>query len=105
MPSRDWYVTCREKTDGTSIDPALNRNVSRVLPDVGAGIYIYHPNFYIGFSVPNFIKADLANKNQNGTDARRTAHIDIMMGGVIPAGKVLKSFMRVSDRSLHSNFL
>lgn len=77
-------------TDGTGIDPALNQNVSRVLPDVGAGLYIYHPNFYIGLSVPNFIKGDLTNKNQDGSTAKRTAHINAMVGGVIPAGKVLK---------------
>jgi type IX secretion system PorP/SprF family membrane protein len=77
-------------TDGTGIDPALNQNVSRVLPDVGAGLYIYHPNFYIGLSVPNFIKGDLTNKNQDGSTAKRTAHINAMIGGVIPAGKVLK---------------
>jgi len=64
-------------------------NVSRVLPDVGAGLYIYHPNFYIGASVPNFIKGDLDNKNGIG-DARRVAHFIAMAGGVIPAGKVLK---------------
>ena len=77
-------------TDGTGIDPSLNQNVSRVLPDVGAGLYIYHPNFYIGLSVPNFIKGDLTNKNQDGSTAKRTAHINAMLGGVIPAGKVLK---------------
>ena len=77
-------------TNGTEIDPSLNQNVSRILPDVGAGLYIYHPNFYIGLSVPNFIKGDLANKNQVGTSAKRTAHFNAMVGGVIPAGKVLK---------------
>jgi type IX secretion system PorP/SprF family membrane protein len=77
-------------TDGTGIDPSLNQNVSRVLPDVGAGLYIYHPNFYIGLSVPNFIKGDLTNKTQDGSTAKRTAHINAMFGGVIPAGKVLK---------------
>lgn len=69
-------------------DPVLV-NVSRVLPDVGAGLYIYHPNFYIGASVPNFVKGDLNSKNSVG-DARRVAHFVGMAGGVIPAGKVLK---------------
>lgn len=69
-------------------DPLLY-NVSRVLPDVGAGLYLYHPNFYVGLSVPNFIKGDLDNKNGLG-DSRRVAHFVGMAGGVIPAGKVLK---------------
>jgi len=70
-------------------DPLLQQNVSRVLPDVGAGLYLYHPNFYFGASVPNFIKGDLNIKNGVG-DARRVAHFVSMAGGVIPAGKVLK---------------
>lgn len=70
-------------------DPILQQNVSRVLPDVGAGLYIYHPNFYIGASVPNFVKGDLNSKNSVG-EARRVAHLVLMAGGVIPAGKVLK---------------
>ena len=53
-------------------DPAFSQNVSRVLPDVGAGLYIYHPNFYVGASVPNFIKGDLTAKNQSGSTAKRT---------------------------------
>jgi len=100
-----WYkanLAGSVTTDGTDIDPALNRNVSRVLPDVGAGLYIYHPNFYVGFSVPNFIKSDLSNKNQDGSDAKRTAHLNAMLGGVIPAGKVLKIRPQILYRYLAS---
>lgn len=83
-------------------DPAFAENVSRVLPDVGAGLYIYHPNFYIGLSVPNFIKGDLTNKNQDGSSAQRTAHFNAMAGGVIPAGKVLKIRPQILYRYLAS---
>lgn len=69
-------------------DPTVE-NVSRVLPDVGAGLYVYHPNFYFGASVPNFIKGDLNNRKTVG-EAKRTPHVVLMAGGVIPAGKVLK---------------
>ena len=89
-------------TDGTGNDPALNQNVSRLLPDVGAGLYIYHPNFYIGASVPNFIKGDLANKGQDGSSAKRTAHMNVMVGGVIPAGKVLNIRPQILYRYLAS---
>lgn len=70
-------------------DPLLTQNVSRVLPDVGAGLYLYHPNFYFGASVPTFIRGDLNTKKSIG-EAKRTAHVVLMAGGVIPAGKVLK---------------
>lgn len=81
-------------------DPAFSQNVSRVLPDVGAGLYIYHPNFYFGASVPNFIKGDLTAKNQSGSSAKRTAHFVMMAGGVIPAGKVLKIRPQIQYRYL-----
>jgi type IX secretion system PorP/SprF family membrane protein len=96
-----WYklnATSAILTDPN--DPAFSQNVSRVLPDVGAGLYIYHPNFYFGASVPNFIKGDLTAKNQSGSDAKRTAHVVLMAGGVIPAGKVLKIRPQIQYRYL-----
>lgn len=81
-------------------DPAFSQNVSRVLPDVGAGLYIYHPNFYFGASVPNFIKGDLTAKHQSGSSAKRTAHVVLMAGGVIPAGKVLSIRPQIQYRYL-----
>jgi type IX secretion system PorP/SprF family membrane protein len=63
-------------------------------------LYIYHPNFYFGASVPNFIKGDLTAKNQLGSDAKRTAHMVLMAGGVIPAGKVLKIRPQIQYRYL-----
>lgn len=99
-----WYkanLASSITTDGTGLDPAL-QNVNRILPDVGAGLYIYHPNFYVGFSVPNFIKGDLSNKNQSGSSAKRTAHMNAMVGGVIPAGRVLKIRPQILYRYLAS---
>lgn len=81
-------------------DPSFSQNVSRILPDVGAGIYLYHPNFYVGASVPNFIKGDLTAKEQSGTTAKRTPHMVLMAGGVIPAGKVLKIRPQIQYRYL-----
>ena len=96
-----WYklnATSAQLSDPN--DPAFSQNVSRVLPDVGAGLYIYHPNFYLGASSPNFIKGDLTAKNQSGSSAKRTAHFVLMAGGVIPAGKVLKIRPQIQYRYL-----
>lgn len=86
-----WYKL--NSTDAVLVNPNDNKyldNVSRVLPDVGAGIYLYHPNFYFGASVPNFIKGNLSNKGDSESKAKRTAHLVVMAGGMIPAGKHLK---------------
>lgn len=96
-----WYKSnLSELNTYETTDPVLQENVNRILPDIGAGIYVYHKSFYVGVSVPNFIKGDLYNKstiealggNSSGAflSAHRTPHLFAMAGGVIPAGKVLK---------------
>jgi len=72
------YLNAENKTIG---------NVSRILPDVGAGIYVYHPNFYVGASVPNVIKSKLANQGDDNSLSERTTHFVLMAGGVIPLNK------------------
>ncbi len=72
-------------------DPSLQDDVSKVMPDVGAGFYFYNPDkFYVGFSVPNFIKSELYNEEQprlsNGLIAQRVPHMFAMAGGVINLG-------------------
>ena len=76
-------------------DVSFTENITRILPDVGAGIYFYHEYFYVGASVPNFIPSSLYNKDQIdglevGQTAQRYPHLFGMVGGVIPLGKVLK---------------
>ncbi len=76
------------------LDPNLIVNTSRIVPDVGAGLYIYHPEwFYVGVSVPNFITSDVISKERadeaptvGGNVAQRTQHLMVMAGGVIPFG-------------------
>jgi type IX secretion system PorP/SprF family membrane protein len=74
------------------VDAALI-DVSRIVPDVGAGIYMYHEYFYVGVSVPNFITSDIISKERSaessifgGSPAQRTQHLMAMAGGVIPLG-------------------
>jgi type IX secretion system PorP/SprF family membrane protein len=96
-----WYKSnLSELNTNETADPVLQENVNRVLPDFGAGLYIYHKSFYLGLSVPNFIKGELYNKStidNSGNDpsgsllsAHRTPHLFVIAGGVIPAGKILK---------------
>ena len=91
-------------TDPT--DPVFAEDVSRVLPDVGAGIYFYGTHFYAGVSVPNFIKMDLYNKDQQnlpaGIASQRVPHIFGMAGGVIPFGKsgIVKFRPQVMTKSI-----
>ena len=36
-------------------DPAFQNNVSQVFPNIGAGLYLFGPNYYAGFSAPNLM--------------------------------------------------
>lgn len=76
-------------------EPAVTGDVSKVLPDLGTGLYLYHPYYYVGLSVPNMIKSELFNKDQIGQltgefIAQRTPHIFMMAGGVIPINDAFK---------------
>lgn len=91
-----WYksdLASLARNDLTDI--AYNENVNRILPDVGAGLYLYHPMWYVGVSVPNFIKGSLYNKSQaslipKDMSAHRSQHFFAMAGGVIPVTKGFK---------------
>jgi len=86
-----WYKL--NVTDAIIVNPNDDKylkNINAILPDVGAGLYIYHENFYFGASVPNFIKSKLSNKGDDVSDAKRTSHVVLMAGGMVPLGKHVK---------------
>ena len=52
----DWSIG-NPNADGN--DPSFAQNiVNRFLPTVGAGIYYHEPEWYIGLSVPNFLRQE-----------------------------------------------
>jgi type IX secretion system PorP/SprF family membrane protein len=36
-------------------DPAFQNNISETFPNIGAGLYLFGPNYYAGFSAPNMM--------------------------------------------------
>ena len=89
-------------------DPSFSENVTRIMPDVGAGLYVYHEYFYVGVSVPNFIPTNLYNKDQmvdleDQQTAQRVPHMFGMVGGVIPLGKVLKIRPQLMTQNIMSS--
>ena len=38
-----------------TIDPAFQNNISKTFPNIGAGIYLFGSNYYVGFSAPNLM--------------------------------------------------
>lgn len=87
-------------------------NPSRIIPNVGAGIYYYSEKFYAGFSVPHIIEYDLrATEPVPITQGNRVAtlyrHYYFTMGAAIPlSGKdlVFKPSLLVKNVGLLSDF-
>ncbi|HYC29039.1 MAG TPA: type IX secretion system membrane protein PorP/SprF, partial [Chitinophagaceae bacterium] len=73
-------------------DPTFRETFTRILPDLGAGVYFSGTNFYAGASIPNFLPANirgnaLGEDVTNAAVTQRVPHLYMMAGGVIPLGK------------------
>jgi type IX secretion system PorP/SprF family membrane protein len=54
-------------------DPSLNENInSRITPNIGAGIYVYNNDWYVGFSAPNLLSTKHYNKASVATVSAAT---------------------------------
>ena len=56
------------------LDPSFATNVSKFLPNFGAGFYLYSDRFYIGGSVPHLVEYDLREENNLEIYARQIRH-------------------------------
>ena len=69
-------------TTGTSGDNAFGQDVITVLPNVGAGIYMYSDKYYLGFSVPKILTAVLFDDGGFGGEVRQKRHYFAIAGYV-----------------------
>lgn len=71
-------------------DVLLNNNINnRIAPTIGAGVYYYTDRWYIGGSVPNFIRSDYYDDVQESTVSDRL-HYYVMGGYVFDISDGLK---------------
>ena len=71
-------------------DVVFNQNVNnRFLPTVGAGIYFHKPKWYVGLSVPNFIRTEHYNDFIESIAAERL-HYYLIAGYVFDVSERLK---------------
>ncbi len=70
--------------DGTTgEDPLLNSDLNETFPNIGAGVYYYTDNFYIGASVPNILETE----HFDNLDAAKASE---KMHGFLTAGYVFE---------------
>ncbi len=64
-------------------DSYLQQNISKVLPTVGAGVYYYRTNWYLGLAIPNIIRTDHYDDSlDGGTVATERLHY-FLIGGYV----------------------
>jgi len=100
--------------DPQAFDPIYaETNPTRMVPNVGAGLYYYAPKFYAGFSIPHIIENDLrefipeidSDNSRNGDRFYR--HYYFMTGAAIElAGKslIFKPSLLIKNVGLLSDF-
>ncbi|RYZ82157.1 MAG: type IX secretion system membrane protein PorP/SprF, partial [Proteobacteria bacterium] len=68
----------------------LNQNIdNKFIPQVGAGAFLYRENWYVGLSVPNFIRSDYYDDIQESVDVDRL-HYYLTAGYVLDISDNLK---------------
>ena len=78
----DWLdVTVEQGTD-----PSFQQNISRWLPNFGAGVYLSGKRFYAGFGCPRLLENDLQAVKHEGVDyyGKTYRHWYTTIGGVLP---------------------
>lgn len=72
-------------------DPAFANNISRVYPNVGAGVFFFGDNYYVGLSAPNFLKTKhLEKRDAISTIGVEEIHYFLTAGYVFELNPQLK---------------
>ena len=72
-------------------DRSLNQNISKFLPTIGAGVYYYKSNWYLGFAVPNILRTDhYDDVSSGGVVATERMHYFLIGGYVFDLSETIK---------------
>ena len=74
----------------TSEDPLFDENINDAYPNIGAGVFYYTNNFYVGFSVPNLLQSKHLDKDNISTEASEEVHYFLTGGYVFDLSSTLK---------------
>jgi len=85
----DWTIGNRDVNDPSFFDE--NNINNKFLPTIGAGIYYYEPDWYIGLSVPNFLNQEHYDADlTTGETAVERMHFFLIAGLVIDLSDDIK---------------
>lgn len=78
----NWRNRLAQITVEHSDDPSFQQNLSRWLPNFGAGLYLYSERFYVGLSCPRFFQHNL--RDGEGIFAKNYRHLYLSTGAALP---------------------
>jgi type IX secretion system PorP/SprF family membrane protein len=70
-------------------DPAFQQNVREIRPNIGAGLYLYSRNYYIGLSAPHLVN-NAFDRGENFETVYQNKPILLTAGYVFPIHRLLK---------------
>ncbi len=73
-----------------SNDQAFSTTVSKLVVNLGGGLYAYNDHFWFGASMPNMLKTKWDYDMRSGSAAYSVVHSFISAGGVIDVGPVFQ---------------
>ncbi len=82
----NWRGKFSEITVEHTDDPSFQENLSRWLPNFGAGAYLYGEKFYLGIGLPHILEHDL-RKTKNDTEglfAKNYRNLYVSAGAAFP---------------------
>ncbi|WBX73143.1 type IX secretion system membrane protein PorP/SprF [Tenacibaculum pacificus] len=83
----DWSKGLSQHSD----DQNLATNINKFLPTVGAGLYYYTNNWYLGAAIPNFISTEHYDDVKNGGSvAQERLHLFLIAGYVFDLSESIK---------------
>jgi type IX secretion system PorP/SprF family membrane protein len=72
-------------------DPAFAENISRTFPNIGAGLFYFSENYYLGFSAPNIVESKhLSQDSGIVTQGSERIHFFFTGGYVFNFGDAIK---------------
>jgi type IX secretion system PorP/SprF family membrane protein len=80
----NWRTNAAQLTVEHSDDPSFQQNLSRWLPNFGAGIYLYGEKFYAGIAAPRLFQHNLRSTDTDEIFAKNYRHLYLTTGAAIP---------------------
>lgn len=105
----NWHGDWLDVTVEQGTDPAFQQNISRWLPNFGAGVYLSSKRFYAGFGCPRLLENDLRNTKSDNIDlyGKTYRHWYTAVGAIFPIDGdqlIFKPSLLLKSTGLFSSF-